>query len=462
MKIAVLAWSPFATDPAWRPDGPCLPIEFAKAGRWGEVIPVLWGEPWVRNIPTLWVVSPFDDFDLACRDLAVREGVPVREIGYVKLGADGAHNDRLKSVPNGPPRDAILERLRQWQQAHSFDAVIWRDSCADLFQQGQTLDDARTNVVKYLRNQKRKEDAAAIATYIQRVPVQIWTPIREVLAEQLGWVPSPPIKAEEELRFKDWQECRATIARLDTILQDFRKVGFSLITGLFTASAFLNFFGVQTTQGEPATLSGARAAVFIAVMVLVTALFSVDTHYQVMLSGAIERALDLEAQTTPPIRITKYVSVNYTRSGVSYIILALYLVLLTTAETLGLLAAGGLNLAPGWPTGDWLVVWLVGLVIFAQGLIGVILAYRKSKPRPGWQPVSAGIFLPGVTVGLMGIFLLSRAVLTPLDVWHWVAAAGMFLAIYIEFFWVYSAWRSGLYQQKPSRNWPEGPEKVSL
>ncbi|HEX9413988.1 MAG TPA: hypothetical protein VF916_10840, partial [Ktedonobacterales bacterium] len=37
---------------------------------------------------------------------------------------------------------------------------------------------------------------------------------------------------------KEWAECRATIGRLDTILEDLRKIGFSLVTALLTANAF--------------------------------------------------------------------------------------------------------------------------------------------------------------------------------------------------------------------------------
>jgi len=276
---------------------------------------------------------------------------------------------------------------------------------------------------------------------------------------ELNWVPTRLITTADDQRLKDWQECRTTIGRLDTILEDLRKVGFSIITGLLTASAFLNFLGVPTTQGVPAPSTDMRAAVFIAVMVLVAALFSVDTYYQVLLSGAVERALDLEAQTDPAIRVTKYLSVNSTRSGISYIILALYLVLLATAEGMGLFAARGPNLALALPPGIWLWVPIIGLVIFGVSVFVAFKAYLRSDPQPDLPPVIAVLLLPLLTV-VLATFLLSPAVIVPIDVWHWIAATGMFLAIYIQFYWLYSAWRSGLYRQKPGRNWPECKEKI--
>lgn len=37
----------------------------------------------------------------------------------------------------------------------------------------------------------------------------------------------------------DWQECRVTIGRMNTILEDLRKYGFSLVIGLLTASGLV-------------------------------------------------------------------------------------------------------------------------------------------------------------------------------------------------------------------------------
>lgn len=217
--------------------------------------------------------------------MAEREDVPEQEIGYLKLSVNGPNDHRLNSLQNVNRQNEVLGRLRQWGLDNHFDAIIWRDTAATILQR-QDPDAAGNQVVTYLQGLQGDAEKAA-AKYVRRVPIQVWTPIRANIAVHLGWMPRPAdaaITTAGDLRFEDWKECRATIGRFDMILEDLRKVGFFLITGLLTAGAFLNFLGVQTTQGVPAPLSDVRAAVFIAIMVLVATLFSVDTYYQVLLS----------------------------------------------------------------------------------------------------------------------------------------------------------------------------------
>lgn len=46
-------------------------------------------------------------------------------------------------------------------------------------------------------------------------------------------------KERAEAVCNEWNECRCSIARFDTIIVDIRKYGFTLITGPLTADAFL-------------------------------------------------------------------------------------------------------------------------------------------------------------------------------------------------------------------------------
>ena len=85
----------------------------------------------------------------------------------------------------------------------------------------------------------------------------------------------------------EWKECRDTIARLDSVVADNRKFSFSLVTILITASGFLG-------QKEPT--GTAIRSVAVAIMILIVALFAVDRYYTLLLSGAVERALDLEGE----------------------------------------------------------------------------------------------------------------------------------------------------------------------
>jgi hypothetical protein len=110
-------------------------------------------------------------------------------------------------------------------------------------------------------------------------------------------------------------------------------------------------------------------------MVLVSALFSVDTYYQVLLSGAVERALDLEAVTDAQIRITRYLNNNARVSKISYLILFMYLTLLASAVGLGIVATGGqigLNQL-------YLLWWILG---FVWSLVaGSIILYKSRRRR---------------------------------------------------------------------------------
>jgi hypothetical protein len=135
----------------------------------------------------------------------------------------------------------------------------------------------------------------------------------------------------DDPEFQEWKECRSTIARMDTILKDLRKFGFTLITGLLTASVVLG--------GPGSSHAGDGVAAVIAVMVLVTALFSMDTYYAAGLSGAVERALDIEVRTMPYIRITRTINTNRDKARVGWVTFGLYVFLLAAATGLGIATA---------------------------------------------------------------------------------------------------------------------------
>jgi hypothetical protein len=159
---------------------------------------------------------------------------------------------------------------------------------------------------------------------------------------------------------KEWNECRATIARYENYLQDLRKFGFSLVTVLLTASAFLGAKASSTTVPVAATL---------AVMVLVAMLFSLDIYYEVLLNGVVERALDLEARADPPIQVTRYNSIA--DFSVRYATFVFYLLLFLTAL--------GLGLWFGWSDGGLIVA--LGVGIFGVVLIVIMIIYRFNAGR---------------------------------------------------------------------------------
>jgi hypothetical protein len=82
----------------------------------------------------------------------------------------------------------------------------------------------------------------------------------------------------------EWQECRTTIGRFDTILADVRKYGFTLVTVLLAANALV-------TTSNPVVDHVAAA---IVVMLLLLVLFMIDNFYWALLQAAVGRALDIE------------------------------------------------------------------------------------------------------------------------------------------------------------------------
>jgi hypothetical protein len=480
MKIAILGWGSLVWNPrnlsiinsAWHPDGVLLPIEFARISRDGRLTLVLYQQPNQRNVLTLWAESQFQKFDAARNNLKECEGCALDAIGYVT--AEGA----LPSVS-----DDLKTRIGQWAVAKEFDAVIWTELPSN-FQDKQKVPLSPADAVAYLRglqsDAKTAEAAKAAKEYVQRAPAQVRTEIREHIESELGWLPQSTdptsvtsvIKSPDDLRIKEWEQCRTTVGRLDTILADLRKFGFSLITGLLTASAFLALLGVQTTQNLPTAPIEARVSPFMVIMVLIAALFSVDSYYQVLLSAAVDRALDLEVKTDPWMRVTKYLSVNAMLTKSTYVTLFLYLLLLAAAAGLAVFAVGGLGLKL-WSTGplgipevliDNIGSW-GGLVwVLLAAVIACILLYKFviKKETPLWRGfLVLGAVTLWLTLGLGALmFAAAKCKRTDVAAASWVVALATFLAIYVEAYWVSVNIKSGLYREKPNRSWPEDAAKA--
>ena len=92
---------------------------------------------------------------------------------------------------------------------------------------------------------------------------------------------------EDACWLTEWKECRSSIARFDQIIVDLRKYGFSIITGLLTADAFL-LAKIEDLKAWQ------KVAIYIVLAVLIYALFTVDRCFEIFLRGAVERAMQLE------------------------------------------------------------------------------------------------------------------------------------------------------------------------
>ena len=115
-------------------------------------------------------------------------------------------------------------------------------------------------------------------------------------------------------------------------------------------------------------------------MVLIAGLFAVDMFYKAPLSGAVERALDLERMTNPWIRLTRYVNSKAMRTGAEWAKPVLYGLLMATSVILRTLK-GDIRLRA--------LAGGVGLVLAAMGLcywVGVRTGAKLHTEKPRYWP----------------------------------------------------------------------------
>jgi hypothetical protein len=146
----------------------------------------------------------------------------------------------------------------------------------------------------------------------------------------------------------EWRECRTTIGRMDGILADTRKYGFTLITALLTASALV-------PTADP---TFARPAAAAAVTVLVLVLFLIDRYWWVMLREAIDRATQLEQ--TLDLQITGLLIRAAERTHNTLWASIVYSAFIFVAFSIGFMA-----LLPRFLTLGMLFLW----VVFIGGLV---------------------------------------------------------------------------------------------
>jgi hypothetical protein len=276
------------------------------------------------------------------------------------------------------------------------------------------------------------------------------------MSELLGHTEEKTMPSLDHSGNDEWNECRTTIGRLDTILADIRKYGFSLITGLLTGTSFL---GLQSTEGSVVD----RTAPFISIMVLIAALFSVDSYYQVLLSGAVERALDLEEATrSPGVRVTGYLSRNALRSGSIYVTLLLYVLLITTAAALAILILLSKGQMPSWTNTPSVLlsvvagfllqssfgrIWLVLGLVGAASFVGVE-ALAEPKNALKFRRARGGALIIWLTAG-PAIFALASAQSSASI--SWLVALAVLLVAYVECYWLWVAVQSGWHLNREGR-----------
>jgi hypothetical protein len=178
MNIGCLGWGSLISNPdnlrvrnGWFPDGPLLPIEFARRSSNDRVTLVL--VPTVPSVRALWCLLTATDLQMARDELAAREAVlktKNRNIGFWSRtsGASGTCADIVGS----------------WAAGHQLDAVIWT-SLGPKWQKEEGRVPSAEDVLNFVRHQGPDSKAAE---YIRKTPEQIDTDYRRRMVAELDWL----------------------------------------------------------------------------------------------------------------------------------------------------------------------------------------------------------------------------------------------------------------------------------
>ncbi len=183
MEIAVLGWGSLIWSPRelkitgeWHPDGPFLPVEFARVSQNERLTLVLY--PGAKPVQVLWALSACSSLEEAVADLASREGTSRHRIGYLSI-YNGLY--RCDAAPEA------LETIKSWTDSRDFDAVIWTDLPSN-FATKTKMPLSPDNAVTYLRALK-KDAYEKAQEYMVRAPKQVSTQVRKHVEEILNWRP---------------------------------------------------------------------------------------------------------------------------------------------------------------------------------------------------------------------------------------------------------------------------------
>jgi len=154
----------------WQPDGPSLPIEFARESKDKRItLVVCEGAP---AVTTLWARLNVETLDAARAVLQTREGCRLEAIGCWS--------------PDGVSRHAGANVIGQWATERNFAGVVWtalKPKFGGTYRT-PTLDE----VIEYLACLEGSEKDTA-EEYVRLTPRQIVTPYRTAIEGAMGWTP---------------------------------------------------------------------------------------------------------------------------------------------------------------------------------------------------------------------------------------------------------------------------------
>ena len=168
----------------WRPDGPCVRVEFARQSQDGRLTLVLHDA--ANPVPSLWAQMNVDAPEDAVKALAVREGSPGKPLS--NPGRDiGRWPDDRRDDPRVDPANIV--GLPTWAAERDIDFVIWTALKPRFNGNDGEYPTTGEAAVAYLRALS-EGDRAKAREYVRYAPQQIGTVYREHMARCLGWKPA--------------------------------------------------------------------------------------------------------------------------------------------------------------------------------------------------------------------------------------------------------------------------------
>jgi len=182
--IACVGWGSLIWDPrtlpirgSWFPDGPFLPIEFARtSSRAADKRVTLVVLPKAPTVRCLWTLLAVKDLDEAKEALADREELTganrLRNIGFWGRDKKSEH--------------VCVDEVGRWAQSKQLTGVVWTALEPNFMKEfdGASLE----KVIEHLRGLSHAERKHA-EEYIRRTPRQIDSECRRLIEKVFGWTP---------------------------------------------------------------------------------------------------------------------------------------------------------------------------------------------------------------------------------------------------------------------------------
>lgn len=150
----------------WHANGPGVQVEFARQSRDGRLTLVMVGSGPV--VASLWAVLGVADLASGAEALRRREETASRYIGVW-------------------PSAAAPQSIGVWAEEHKLTGVVWT-ALPPKFQDTEARVATAAETMSYLRSLQGERMERA-REYVRRAPVQIRTPIRDLIERELGWTP---------------------------------------------------------------------------------------------------------------------------------------------------------------------------------------------------------------------------------------------------------------------------------